>query len=247
MKNTISKILFVLILLFLNINVNAQTSAGTCWYLDYDLWVEAEYPDIHGNCGSDPIFNPGNNMTMEVWVRSYTFGLNMKIFGMCSTSFLDGYIMGFENMHPYAQIFNPDNQEIPRSGNGPIPQDSAWVHLATTYSSSGEMINYLNGEQVGSITVFPQNPVSPSTEAFIIGRAPWDFAWAFNGDIDEIRIWNVQHSQEEIKNYMFKELQGNESGLLAYYNFNTPVNEVFYDKTANGNDGIMNNGKITGR
>ena len=199
MKHLIIFLSFTFLIL-INNETNAQTSAGTCWYLDYDLWVEAEYPDIHGNCGSSPVFNPGDEMTIEVWVRSYTFGLNMKIFGMTSTSFNDGYILGFENMHPYAQIFNPDNQEIPRSGNGPMPQDSAWVHLATTYSSTGEMINYLNGEVIGSSTVFPQNPISESTEPFIIGRAPWDFAWAYNGDLDEIRIWNVQHSQEEIKN-----------------------------------------------
>lgn len=228
-------------LLFISHEMKAQTSAGSCWYLDYDLWVEAEYPDIHGNCGVSSAFNPGEEMTMEVWVRSYTFGLNMKVFGMTSTSFSEGYIMGFENMHPYAQIFNPDNQEVPRNGNGPMPQDSAWVHLATSYSSNGQMINYLNGEAVGSTAVFPQNPVAAASEPFIIGRAPWDFSWAFNGDIDEVRVWNTERSQAEIQALMYKELQGDEPGLIAYYNFNTPADEVFYDKTANGNDGIINN------
>jgi len=221
--------------------LNAQNSSGLCWYLDYDLWVEAEYPDIHGIVPNNSAFNPGDEMTMECWVRSYTFGLNMKIFGMTSSSFNDGYIMGFENMHPYAQIFNPDNQEIPRSGDGPIPQDSAWVHLATSYSSTGQMTNYLNGEIVGTVTVFPQNPIAASSEPFIIGRAPWDFSWAFNGDIDELRIWNVQLSQEEIKENMFRELTGNETGLNVYYNFNSSADENFYDITANGNNGIINN------
>jgi len=242
MKNQFIKTTFMLIAgILLSINSFSQTSAGKCWHLDYDKWVTAEYPDVHGNCGTNPILNPGANFTMEAWVRSYTFGLNMKMFGKMPATFNKGYVMGFENMHIYSQIQNPDNQELPRSGNGPIPQDSAWVHLATTYSATGDMINYLNGEEVGRTTIFPQNPVASTDDPFIIGRSPWDFSWAFNGGIDEIRIWNTQRTQQEIKDYMFKELLGSESGLLAYYNFNTPDGETFYDKTSNGNDGTMTN------
>jgi len=144
-------------------------------------------------------------------------------------------------MHLYSQIFNPDNQEIPRSGDGPMEQDSAWIHLATTYSGTGKMINYINGVEVGSRTIYPQNPVANSTEPFIIGRAPWDFAWAFNGNIDEIRLWNSARTPEQIQDFMFKELKGDEANLLAYYNFNNPSEATFYDKTANGNNGTINN------
>ncbi len=241
MKHIFFNLILLSILTFIPLGLKSQTSSGSCWYLDYDLWKAAEYPDVHGNCGSSNVLNPGEQMTMEVWVRSYTFGLNMKIFGRTPNTFAQGYIMGFENLHPYAEIFNPDVQEIPRNGTGPMPEDSAWVHLATTYNASGEMKNYLNGELVGSTAIFPQNPVTPTDAPFIIGRAPWDFAWAFNGDIDEIRIWNTEHSEQEVKALMFKELRGDEEGLLAYYNFNTPEGATFYDKTSNGNNGVINN------
>lgn len=232
----------ILMLLFVSIQIQAQeTSAGKCYTLDYELWKATDYPDVHGNCGSSDIFNPGSEFTMEVWVRAYTFGLNMKIMGRTSLSFDNGYIMGFENMHLYSQIFNPDNQEIPRSGNGPMEQDSAWFHLSTTYSATGKMINYINGIEVGSRTIYPQNSISASSEPFIIGRAPWDFAWAYNGDIDEIRLWNSVRTPEEIKEFMFKELKGDESNLLAYYNFNAPNEASFFDKTANANHGTINN------
>lgn len=242
--NKMKKYLFKFLLIAVMIQpaiLTAQTSSGKCWYLDYDLWCDAEYPDIHGNCGASEVFNPGDNFTMEAWVRSYTFGLNMKILGLTTPSFDNGYVMGFENMNIYSEIFNPDNQSVSNTGNGPIPVDSAWIHIATTYSSSGDMVNYLNGVEVGRTTVFPQNPISNSDAPFIIGRAPWDFAWAFNGGIDEIRLWNIQKTGEEIQELMFKELQGYETGLLAYYNFNNPTDETFYDLTSNGNDGTINN------
>ncbi len=241
MKKILFYSTFILVAVISSVTGRAQNSAGSCWYLDYDLWKAAEYPDIHGNCGSSSVFNTGEKLTMEVWVRSYTFGLNMKILGRTPASFAQGYIMGFENMHPYSEIFNPDLQKVATSGSGPMPEDSAWVHLATTYSATGEMKNYVNGELVGSTSIFPQNPVSDTDEPFIIGRAPWDYAWAFNGGIDEIRIWNKEQSQAEIKSLMFKELKGDEEGLVAYYNFNTPNGENFYDKTSNGNDGVINN------
>ncbi len=221
--------------------VNAQNSSGKCWYLDYDLWKQAEYPDVHGICPASDVLNPGAELTMEVWVRSYTFGLNMKILGRTTPEFNNGYILGFENMNVYSEIFNPDKQSVNNTSAGPMPPDSGWVHIATTYSATGKMINYVNGVEVSKADIFPQNPVTDSDEPFIIGRAPWDFAWAFNGSIDEIRIWNTQKTEAEIKALMFKELQGSEEGLLAYYNFNDTQNEKFFDNSENSNDGTINN------
>jgi hypothetical protein len=102
------------------------------------------------------------------------------------------------------------------------------------------MINYINGDTVGYMQVFPQNPVSESIGNFIIGRAPWDYAFLFYGDLDEIRVWNVQRSQEEIKENMFKHLNGDETGLVAYYNFNQPNGATFYDQSPNNNNGTIN-------
>ncbi|MFQ6041137.1 MAG: carboxypeptidase regulatory-like domain-containing protein [Candidatus Poribacteria bacterium] len=43
----------------------------------------------------------------------------------------------------------------------------------------------------------------------------------FHGLIDDLRIWNVARTQEEIQATMYTELQGDEPGLVAYYRFNT--------------------------
>ena len=41
------------------------------------------------------------------------------------------------------------------------------------------------------------------------------------GYIDQVRIWNVARTQQQIQDNMFSNLMGNETGLLAYYRFNT--------------------------
>ena len=71
----------------------------------------------------------------------------------------------------------------------------------------------------------------------------------FAGSMDEIRIWNRARTAAEINGKMNCILLGNETGLLAYY----PVSSqqcgicsdgagTLTDKTANGHNGIMQNG-----
>ncbi len=240
---TIKKLVLMLALSTFVIYGYAQsTSAGKSFYVDYDEWCTLGYPSIYVNCGNDPAFNTGSQLTMEVWVRAYTFGENRKIMGKLSSQFNNGYVLGFENLNLYSEIFNPAKQEVPRSGPGPIPQDSAWVHLATTYNANGQMVNYINGVNVGEITVFPQAGITANSEPFIIGLAPWDLlSFEFVGNLDEVRIWNVARTEQQIKNSMFHQLSGNETGLVAYYDFNADQDSIVHDKAVNQLDGLLNN------
>lgn len=43
----------------------------------------------------------------------------------------------------------------------------------------------------------------------------------FRGELDEVRIWEVARTDEQITTNRFKPLSGKEDGLLAYYNFET--------------------------
>ena len=61
--------------------------------------------------------------------------------------------------------------------------------------------------------------------------------------MDELRIWNYARGADDIFNNMDNELNGDESGLVAYYKFN--------DETNLGRDystwsGYENNGTVHG-
>ncbi|MCO5265004.1 MAG: T9SS type A sorting domain-containing protein [Lentimicrobium sp.] len=242
------KTLLIGLIILLNIsNVMSQTSAGKCWNIDYQLW-NINTPALHVLCGNDDAFNVGNELTLEMWIRAYTFGENRKIMGKIDSDgsvFNNGYVMGFQNLNVYTEVWNPSLQQISYPGAGPIPLDSAFVHLVSTYSSTtGLLSDYINGELAGQIQVFPANPLASNNAPFIFGAAPWgDYSsFQFYGAIDEIRVWNVARTQEEIKSYMFKELAGNEQGLVAYYNFNTAHDFVVPDMSIHGFDGALQNG-----
>jgi hypothetical protein len=59
----------------------------------------------------------------------------------------------------------------------------------------------------------------------------------FKGAIDEVRLWNVVRTQEELKEYMYKLLDGTEPGLFAYYRFDHTSGDISEDMTSNHYDG----------
>jgi len=68
----------------------------------------------------------------------------------------------------------------------------------------------------------------------------------YNGELDELRVWNVARTQSEIQENMYARLTGAESGLIGYYNFNQGVPEGenltvtnLIDLTTNHYDGLL--------
>jgi len=221
----------------------AQTSAGKCWDIDYVLWNQTQ-PRLHINCGNSETFNPGAELTLEVWVKAYTFGENRKIMGKMDSQFNNGYVMGFQDLNLYTEYFTPVLQNIVYPGSGPIPRDSAFVHLASVFSMNGsKFYDYLNGVRTGEGDLFPPAPITPNESPFIIGSAPWDtYSFQFYGTVDEIRVWNTARTPDQLMEFMHRQLKGDEPGLIAYYNFNTAHDSIVPDAGPNGNQGVMKNG-----
>lgn len=63
----------------------------------------------------------------------------------------------------------------------------------------------------------------------------------FKGLVDEVRIWNVARTEQEINDNKSVELTGTETGLVAYYNFN---DETANDLTTNAVNGVVTGGSF---
>ncbi|MFF1798785.1 LamG-like jellyroll fold domain-containing protein, partial [Kitasatospora sp. NPDC058263] len=61
----------------------------------------------------------------------------------------------------------------------------------------------------------------------------------FDGDLDELRIWNRVRSQAELTAGMGHRLIGNEPGLVAYYRFDEGAGTTAYDQTDNALHGTL--------
>lgn len=115
---------------------------------------------------------------------------------------------------------------------------------------------YIDGVNVGSHT---SNYTLSTTDLYSLGQE-WDNlnttpspSQFYNGEIDELRIWNTARTVSQIQANMNNELIGNEVGLVAYYNFNQGIPSAnnsgvgtLVDNTASGLNGNLNNFALNG-
>ncbi|NOR28457.1 MAG: T9SS type A sorting domain-containing protein [Lutibacter sp.] len=110
-----------------------------------------------------------------------------------------------------------------------------WTHVSITADGTGSKL-YINGilDDTGGAAAF-------SFDTFRIGGQHNTSFWeTVNAKMDEVRVWSTVRTAEEIREHMYKTLVGNESGLVAYYNFDNASGNVLYDFSGN-NDGTIEN------
>lgn len=163
---------------------------------------------------------PGMEMTVECWAKSNTSTWNN--YGMMvnkENSFIIHPDQGLKQVRFY--VYTNTNSYAIAFSPSPTFDITQWHHYAGSYNGSlGKMYFYVDGELVAQ-----GNNAGGSINTngnLYIGYDPCCGSRHLNGSIDEVRLWNIARSQCEIKQAANVQLQGNEMGLLAYYDFNNP-------------------------
>lgn len=192
------------------VSVSSATPTNT---FTYEAWVKtAETHEI------DPESNSGAG---GVAGQKYVFGAGHR-----STNAGAGLSVGTNGISVYEH------------GDGYMPAlavysgtlGSGWNHVAVVYNNRVPTI-YLNGTAVRTGVVSARSTV----------YAPYEIALGsyggFNGQVDEVRIWNTARTAAQIRDNMYRELlsPASEAGLYAYLKFNNNV----LDSSANGNNGSV--------
>lgn len=114
----------------------------------------------------------------------------------------------------YGEWYNSSWREI----NSPQAVNTGlWQHVAITRRGSSAIL-YINGVKVAETTM--NNSAGCSTDNLRIGLLGQVWNEAFDGEIDEVRIWSVARSGEQISEDMSREISGNETSLEGYWKFN---------------------------
>jgi len=114
----------------------------------------------------------------------------------------------------------------------------AWHHLAIVLTSTSRTV-YLDGVAKTESASF--SPIDWSAGNLYIG---WDSGASnrgFKGLIDEVRVWNVAKTAQQLKDSKFISLNGSEAGLVGYWPFDD-FSATATDLTGNGDDGTINGG-----
>jgi len=109
-----------------------------------------------------------------------------------------------------------------------------WHHIAAVYSAEHSASLYIDGILKKALPTL--GPMSHTDDLYIGGFGPQE---NFAGMIDEVRIWNVERTEDEIRSSMYKKLSGNETNLVAYWDFNEGEGQIARDSSKNNNDGQL--------
>jgi subtilisin-like proprotein convertase family protein len=119
--------------------------------------------------------------------------------------------------------------------------DGAWHHIAVTWrSADGQTVVYKDGIAILTPTLAAGTIISPGG-SLLLGKNQNDEDF-FQGTLDQVHIWSVIRTGQEIQDDAFRTLDGQESGLVAYWTFDQPdtaTSKVCEDQTSNGSDGIL--------
>ncbi|MEU9678835.1 LamG domain-containing protein [Streptomyces parvus] len=119
-----------------------------------------------------------------------------------------------------------------------------WAHVAATFDGTTAKL-YVNGRPAGSAAL----PFTPATGATtLVGKQSSGGADSFfDGDMDELRIWNRVRSAAELTADLNNRLIGNEPGLVAYYRFDEGTGTTAHDQSDHaGHATLKGNAQWTG-
>lgn len=94
-------------------------------------------------------------------------------------------------------------------------EKDTWYHIAFAYNN-GSIFLIVNGE-VESTEQVEDADIETENHSLVIGSEALKSGNFFHGQIDEVRIWSKQLSALEVRQNMTSDLQGDESGLAAYF------------------------------
>lgn len=187
--------------------------------------------------GDISALNGVGQYTIEVWVKFQRFGTWDTVYAKRASQ---------SDRAAVLQVYDESGAIGVAIDDGYYYTDApltlgVWYHLAVVYdgaqaTDTERLILYIDGAPATLLPYLGSAPVPATTSTtasrFTLGAEydalePIDadsaFIVPFKGLVDELRIWNVPRTQQEIQANKDHELGGSESGLEVYFNFNDGV------------------------
>jgi hypothetical protein len=190
--------------------------------------------------------------TVELWVKPEGPAVTCpnNIVGTCDSILGDkpvwwGISRGIVGGQDRIWIFNWDGSSGSAIDQIGVPYTAGeWIHIAMVHDG-GILKAYKNGELVGSVASgTTQQPNTGALPVLYLGGiiVTPSRNYTFQGQIDEVRLWNVARSETEINADMQQLLTGSEIGLAAYYQMSDGSGLTLTDDSVNNWNGALLDG-----
>jgi len=157
-----------------------------------------------------------NGLTLECWFKLSATNAPAAFSGKTYYGSISGrygnYFVPPSTIRQYVQY---GSTAVWLDSNGWTPTIGQWTHTAFTWKRDSGLTLYINGVSNNFIAAVNSDSLTYSG-AFLVG-AHHTLIHPMNGNISDVRIWNVARSPEEIAANYTNRLTGTEEGLVGYW------------------------------
>lgn len=207
----------------------------------------AEYVSVRGQRPS--LLSLRNAFTVEAWVLPRSFPPFATILSKAAPNWMTGFGLAkygagkgdLEEVNTVNFFLTPGYTTSKATA---MIDAHVWSHVAGVYDGSSLKI-YVNGALADSILTAKADKEEEIEALHVpkadlcIGAHPGKAAW--DGMIDEVRVWNVARTDEQVRDAMAAPVPSNTPGLVGQWTFNEASGEVVVDSS-----GMRNHGAIEG-
>ena len=201
--------------------------------------------DDYVSLTNSSVLRPTDSLTLECWINPDNWSSSQQNFAGNTHSGGYNFALGSPDVSHIGFAVHSDGSY--KRVDADLTGYTGWHHVAGTFDGQyvrlyidGEMKDELDMGTSGKSIYYKYNncmilgaeadePCGPQTGYYYAGK------------MDEIRFWNVARTDQQIQENMCKNLIGNESGLIAYYNFDNASEETLQDFSGNEIDGTLYN------
>ncbi len=195
------------------------------------------------NIGNVLNFNATSSLTVSAWFMALGNNADSRIIAKQGNFSLGdpGYQISILNNDIHGVISAGLGTEQIALFSGENINDNKWHHIALVRDNGNTIKLFFDGFETNSEVDLITGDLTNNRSLTIASEI--NGSQVFNGQIDEVRIWNVARTQAQIRDDMCRQLTGTETGLVGYWNMNEGADntcaggEDVCDQSGNGNHG----------
>jgi PKD repeat protein/putative intracellular protease/amidase len=202
--------------------------------------------DTYVSCPAAPALNLTGAFTLEAWIQPATWGsfqgLGLgRIFDKKNIAlYLIETYPGHQNQSLVLQLMHANGTVSYADAPAQSISLDQWQHIAVTYNGINTVSMSIDGVEQSVTSVTPPAGAigDHSTDDLYFGNDA-TLSYDFGGLIDEVRLWNIVRTPDEILENRHTALSGDESGLVGYWPMDEGSGTVVLDQSAGSHHGAI--------